>query len=249
MNYKGKKIVITGGSTGIGLEMAKDFLKSGAKVLITGRNISKLEKAKQELGANLFVLQSDTSSMKDINNLVEYCSNNFKVIDSLIVNAGIAENNIFGKTTEEDFDKIFDINVKGLFFTTQALLPIIAKKGSIVLTASIVSFKGMPNLSVYNASKAAVRSFARSLANDLKGHGIRVNALSPGVTETPIMKNGLGMNEDEINGFKDFLKEASPIGRMARPEEISKAALFLCSDTASYINGVELCVDGGFAQI
>lgn len=249
MNYKNKNIVITGGSTGIGFEMAKDFLSQGAKVLITGRNADKLELAKKKLGDSSSILKSDASSMSDIKELANFCKSHFKSIDALIVNAGIAEKNTFGETTEEHFDKIFDINVKGLFFTVQNLLPSIKEEGSIVLTASIVSFKGMPNLSLYNASKATVRSFARSLANDLKERKIRVNALSPGVTETPIMANGLEMGEADIQGFKDYLKEASPIGRMAHPSEISKAALFLCSQNASYVNGIEFCVDGGFGQI
>jgi len=249
VRFKNKNIVITGGSSGIGLEMAREFIKEGAKVLITGRNEKRLNLAKQELGDKLLILKANSNSLEDISHLKEVCKSELGEIHALLANAGIAQNNKFGNTDETQFNDIFDINVKGVFFTIQTLLPLISKGGSILMTGSIVSFKGMPNLSLYNASKAAIRSFARSLANDLKTREIRVNTLSPGVTETPIIKGGLAMDDEAIAGFKEYLKEASPIGRMAHPTEIAKGALFLCSQDASYVNGIEFCIDGGFGQI
>lgn len=167
----------------------------------------------------------------------------------MFANAGIAENNGFGETTEIDFSKTFDINVKGVFFTVQTLLPLLKDGASVVLTASIVANKGMENLSLYNASKAAVRSFARSWANDLKGRKIRVNAISPGLTRTAIQENGLKMDETQIAALNDYAKGAVPLGYIAQPDEIATAALFLASSDACYVNGIELTVDGGLSQI
>lgn len=248
-DFKNKKVVITGGTSGIGLATAKKFLEAGAEVLITGRNQQKLEKIKDQLGKNVIVLQSDVSDMSDIDKLTDKISELWLKFDVLFANAGIAVNNTMGSTSEEMFSNTFNINVRGVFFCVEKLLPLINDGGTIVLTSSIVGNKGMPNLSLYNASKAAVRSFSRSWANDLKLRNIRVNTVSPGVTETPIFKSGLDMSDEEINGFKDFLKESSPIGRMGKPEEIADSVLFLSSNKASYINGIELSVDGGLAQV
>lgn len=248
-DFNNKKVVITGGTSGIGLATAKKFLEAGAQVLITGRNQQKLEKIKDQLGAGVTVLQSDVSNLSDIDNLKDKISKDWQEFDILFANAGIAVNNSMGSTSEEMFSDTFNINVRGVFFCVEKLMPLIKDGGAIVLTSSIVGNKGMPNLSLYNASKAAVRSFSRSWANDLKSKGIRVNTVSPGVTETPIFKTGLDMSEEDINGFKSFLKEASPIGRMGKPEEIADSVLFLSSSKASYINGIELSVDGGFAQV
>lgn len=249
-NFNNKVILITGGSTGIGLATAKQFIENGAKkVYVTGRNIESLNSAKSQLGEKLFPIQSDTSSLQDISLLISQIKNNGDTLDILFANAGIAETNNFGETTENEFDKTFDINVKGMFFTVQSALEILKDGAAIILNASIVSNKGMANLSLYNASKAAVRSFARTWSNDLKTKAIRVNAVSPGVTLTPIMKNGLKMDDAAIAGFAQMLAQNSPIGRMAEPSEIAAAVLFLASDAASYVNGIELSVDGGFAQI
>lgn len=195
------------------------------------------------------MLQSDVSNLSDIDNLKDKISKDWQAFDVLFANAGIAVNNSMGSTSAKMFSNTFNINVRGVFFCVEKLMPLIKDGGAIVLTSSIVGNKGMPNLSLYNASKAAVRSSSRSWANDLKSKGIRVNTVSPGVTETPIFKTGLGMSDDDINGFKSFLKESSPIGRMGKPEEIADSVLFLSSSKASYINGIELSVDGGFAQV
>ncbi|HVI50826.1 MAG TPA: SDR family oxidoreductase [Candidatus Sulfotelmatobacter sp.] len=248
--FQDQVVVVTGGSTGIGLASAEAFLKQGAKrVYVTGRSEASLAKAKAHLGDGAVTVASDVSRLEDVAKLRELIEARGDRLDVIFANAGIAENNVFGKTKETEFDSIFGINVKGLFFSVQELLPILKDHGAVVLTASIVANKGLANLSLYNASKAAVRSFARSWANDLRGRGIRVNAVSPGATRTPIMENGLKMNAEQIEQMQGWVKEAAPLGRMATPDEIAAAVLFLASKEASYITGVELSVDGGLAQI
>lgn len=242
--------VVTGGSTGIGFAIAKALLAEGARrVYVTGRSAKSLGEAAAALGDAAVVVVSDVASLFDLQKLKSEIEKRGDQLDAVFANAGIAENNRFGETPEVDFCKTFDINVKGVFFTVQTLLPLLKDGASIVLTASIVANKGMENLSLYNASKAAVRSFARSWANDLKGRKIRVNALSPGFTRTPIMENGLKMDETQIDALKEYASQVVPLGYMAQPEEIATAALFLVSNDAKYVNGVELTVDGGFSQI
>ena len=249
--FSGQVVVVTGGSTGIGFSVAKLFLEGGAStVYVTGRNSANLDAAVAKLGKGAIGFVSDVAKLSDLEQLKSRLEADGRKVDILVANAGIAENNDLGETHEALYDRIFDINVKGVFYTVQTLLPVLrGDGGSIVLTGSIVGNKGMERLSAYNASKAAVRSFARSFANDLKGRGIRVNTVSPGVTRTPIMENGLKMDDEKIAGFKAYLKDAAPIGRMADPDEIAEAVLFLASSKASYITGVELSVDGGLAQI
>ncbi|WP_162520439.1 MULTISPECIES: SDR family NAD(P)-dependent oxidoreductase [Agrobacterium] len=248
--FNGQVVVVTGGSTGIGFSVAKLFLEGGASaVYVTGRNSANLDAAIAKLGKGAIGFVSDVAKLSDLEQLKSRIEADGRKVDILVANAGIAENNDLGETHEALYDRIFDINVKGVFYTVQTLLPVLRDGGSIVLTGSIVGNKGMERLSAYNASKAAVRSFARSFANDLKGRGIRVNTVSPGVTRTPIMENGLKMDDEKIAGFKAYLKDAAPIGRMADPDEIAEAVLFLASSKASYITGVELSVDGGLAQI
>jgi len=242
--------VVTGGSTGIGFAIAKALLADGAKrVYITGRTAKSLDKAVTSLGQGAVAVVSDVAKLSDLQKLKSEIERQGDRLDAVFANAGIAENNHFGETVEADFIKTFDINVKGVFFTVQTLLPLLKDGGSVVLTASIVANKGMENLSLYNSSKAAVRSFARSWANDLKGRKIRVNALSPGLTRTPIMENGLKLDEAQIAALNNYAKEVVPLGYMAQPEDIATAALFLASHEARYVNGVELTVDGGFSQI
>lgn len=249
-SFADKNIVITGGSTGIGLASAIEFKRLGAKnIFITGRNLKNLESAKNELGDIAHIFNGDVAKVEDSEKLAQFIVAKNLKIDVVFANAGIAENNEFGNTSEAEFDKTFDINVKGIFFSVQSLLPLVNDGASIILTSSIVGNKGMANLSLYNASKAAVRSFARSFANDLKARKIRVNALSPGVTLTPIMKNGLKMDDAQLEGFKEYLKDAAPLARAAVPEEIAKSVIFLASNDASYITGIELSVDGGLAQV
>lgn len=242
--------VVTGGSTGIGFAIAKALLTEGAmRVYITGRSTASLDKAAAALGNQAVPVVSDVSKLPDLQKLKAEIERYGDKLDTVFANAGIAENNRFGETAEADFGKTFDINVKGVFFTVQTLLPLLKDGASVVLTASIVANKGMENLSLYSASKAAVRSFARSWANDLKGRKIRVNALSPGFTRTPIQENSLKMDEAQIAALRDYAAQAVPLGYMAEPEEIACAALFLASSDARYVNGVQLTADGGFSQI
>ena len=242
--------VVTGGSSGIGLASTEALVREGARrVYITGRNEQALRQAAERLGPVVVPVAADAAKLSDAEALAGRIREAGDVVDVLFANAGIAEGNSFGATTAEAFDRTFDINVRGLFFTVQTLLPLIRDGGSIVLNASIVSSKGMPNLSVYNASKAAVRSFARSWSNDLKARGIRVNALSPGATDTPIMVNGLKLSPEEKAGFAAYVGQVAPAGRMAVPEEIAAGFLFLADRSSSYVNGIELAVDGGLAQV
>jgi NAD(P)-dependent dehydrogenase (short-subunit alcohol dehydrogenase family) len=247
--FTNKIALVTGGSTGIGLATAKLLIEEGAKVYITGRTQKTLDEAAAHLGSKAVPVLSDVASLADLKSLSNTVAKAGDKLDHLFANAGVAEYNTLGQTDEAEYEKTFDINVKGVFFTVQSLLPVLRDGASVVLTASIVANKGMANLSLYNASKAAVRSFARSFANDLKARGIRVNAVSPGATRTPIMENGLKMTEEHIEGFRTHLEATAPIGRMADPSEIAKAVAFLLSDEASYITASDLLVDGGFAQI
>lgn len=242
--------VVTGGSTGIGFAIANALLAEGAKrVYITGRSTESLNQAVSALGDRAVPVVSDVARLSELQKLKVEIEKQGDKLDTVFANAGIAENTLFGEAAEEDFGKTFDINVKGVFFTVQTLLPLLKDGASVVLTGSIVANKGMENLSLYNASKAAVRSFARSWANDLKGRKIRVNVLSPGFTRTPIQENSLKMDEAQIASLRDYAAQVVPLGYMAQPEDIASAALFLASQDARYVNGVELAVDGGFSQI
>jgi NAD(P)-dependent dehydrogenase (short-subunit alcohol dehydrogenase family) len=242
--------VVTGGSTGIGFSIAQALIEQGAKrVYITGRSARTLNEAAARLGNAAVAVISDVSSLPDLEKLKKAIDAHGDRLDSVFANAGICEKNEIGKTEEAEFDKTFDINVKGVFFTVQTLLPLVKDGASLVLTASICANNGMEGLSLYNASKSAVRSFARTWANDLRGRKIRVNALSPGFTLTPLMENGLHLNDAEIEALKDYAAQEVPLGYMAEPAEIATAALFLASQDAKYVNGTELTVDGGISQI
>lgn len=248
--YLNQVAVVTGGSTGIGFAIAQQLIHEGAKrVYITGRSLDTLNLAAQTLGATAISVVSDVAKLPDLEALKYAIEQRGDTITHLFANAGIAEYNSFGTSTESEFDKTFDINVKGVFFTVQTLLPLMRESSAIVLTGSIVGNKGMENLSIYSASKAAVRSFARTWANDLKARKIRVNTISPGLTRTPIMENGLKLNAEQFAQLQAYASTAVPLGYIADPKEIASAALFLASNEASYINGIELTVDGGMTQI
>lgn len=245
---EGKIAVITGGNSGIGLATAKRFVTEGAYVFITGRRQKQLDLAVSEIGKNVMGIQSDVSNLADIDKIYNTVKDQKNRIDIIFANAGIAQFAPLEKISEEHFDKIFRINVKGLLFTVQKLLPIFQEGGSIILNASIGSSKGVEETSVYSATKAAVRSFARTWTVDLRHRKIRVNAISPGPIDTPIFSN-LMQNEEQSEQFKKNIVNTVPMGRMGTPDEVAKVVSFLASDDSSYITGIELFVDGGLAQI
>ena len=246
--FENKVVVVTGGTSGIGLATAKAFSAEGASVFITGRRKDALDAAVKKIGGQITGVQGDMSGLADIDRLYDAVQQKHGHIDVVFANAGGGEFAALGAITEEHYQRTFDTNVKGVLFTVQKALPLLRDGGSIVLTSSTTSVSGMPALSVYSATKAAVRNFARNWILDLKDRRIRVNAVSPGVTETA------GLNElfgggDQAEGTKDYLAGLIPAGRIGQPEEIAKVVLFLASDAASFINGVELFVDGGQVQI
>jgi NAD(P)-dependent dehydrogenase (short-subunit alcohol dehydrogenase family) len=248
MKLEGKVAVITGGNSGMGLATAQRFVAEGAYVFITGRRQGELDAAVKLIGRNVTAVQGDVSKLADLDRLYATVKEQKGKIDILFANAGAGEYGRLGEISEEHFDKTFNINVKGLLFTVQKALPLFQDGGSIILNASIASIKGMEAFGVYSASKAAVRSFARTWTVDLKSRKIRVNTLSPGPIDTPILK-GLAPTEEDLGQLKANLAAAVPLGRMGSPDEIAKAALFLASDDSSYVTGIELFVDGGMAQI
>jgi NAD(P)-dependent dehydrogenase (short-subunit alcohol dehydrogenase family) len=243
-----KIALVTGGNSGIGLATAKQFVAEGAYVFITGRRDSELAKAAQEIGGNVTSVKGDVSRLADLDRLFDQIKKEKGRLDVIFANAGVAKYGRMGEITEELYDSIFDINVKGVLFTVQKALPLLADGASIILNASIVASKGLPANAVYSASKAAVRSFARTMSTDLKGRQIRVNAVSPGSTDTPGFAELIGSSEVGQQRIK-MLSGAIPLGRLGRPEEIAKAVAFLASDESSYITGIELFVDGGMAQV
>jgi NAD(P)-dependent dehydrogenase (short-subunit alcohol dehydrogenase family) len=244
---EGKIAVITGGSSGIGLATAQQFVNEGAYVFIAGLDRSQVEAAIKQIGKNVTGVQSDVSNLEDLDRLYNTVKQQKGRIDVLFANAGILEFAPLGSITESHFDKSFDINVKGLLFTVQKALPLFQDGGSIILTASVNASKGYEATSVYSATKAAIRSFARSWTVDLKHRKIRVNAISPGPIVTPMTSSMLQSEGGEQ--LKSALLSTMPQGRMGNPDEIAKAVLFLATDDSSFITGIELFVDGGIAQI
>jgi NAD(P)-dependent dehydrogenase (short-subunit alcohol dehydrogenase family) len=245
---EGKIAVITGGNSGIGLATAQRFVQEGAFVFITGRRQSELDKAVKQIGRNVIGVQGDVSNLADLDRLYDTVKQQKGRIDILFANAGILKSAPLGSITESDFDKLFNINVKGLLFTVQKALTLFQDGGSIILTSSVGGSKGTPGLSVYNATKAAIRSFARSWTVDLKHRKIRVNAISPGPTDTPGLSH-LFENGQQAEQVKTTLLSTIPLGRMGSPDEVAKAVSFLASDDSSFITGIELFVDGGRGQI
>jgi NAD(P)-dependent dehydrogenase (short-subunit alcohol dehydrogenase family) len=244
----GKVAVITGGSSGIGLATAKKFVEEGAYVFITGRRQSELDKAKAVIGHNVTAVQGDAANLDDIERLYRAVKETKGRVDIVFANAGFVEHKTIDEVTPEHFDKTFGINVRGLLFTVQKALPLMKRGGSIILTSSIVSVKGLPAHGVYGATKAAVRSFARTWTTELKDRGIRVNALSPGATDTPIIDSQF-TSKEQADAARDRFAAATPMGRIGRPEELALSALFLASDDSSFITGIDLQVDGGLVQV
>jgi NAD(P)-dependent dehydrogenase (short-subunit alcohol dehydrogenase family) len=243
-----KIALITGGNSGIGLATAHRFVDEGAYVYITGRRDSELAAAVKAIGKNVTGVQGDVSNLDDLDRLFAQIKEEKGKLDIVFANAGVARYAPLGAITEEFYDSIFNTNVKGLLFTVQKALPLLPNGASIILNASIVASKGLSANSVYSATKAAVRSFARTWTTDLKDRRIRVNAVSPGSTDTPGFSQLLASGE----AGKERLKTISnivPLGRLGTPDEIAKAVLFLASDDSSYVTGTELFVDGGFAQV
>lgn len=242
-----KVAVVTGGTTGIGLAIAKRFVQEGAYVFITGRRQPELDAATAEIGRNVTAIKTDAANLRDLDALFESVKTQRGRVDILVANAGGGSFATLGEITEEHFDKTFATNVKGVLFTVQSALPLLGKGASVILTGSTTSATGGPAFSVYSASKAAVRNFARSWIQDLKGRDIRVNVLSPGPTRTPGLLHLAqpGQEQALLDGFAAMV----PLGRVGEPDEIGKAAVFLASDASSFVNGAELFVDGGAAQI
>jgi len=245
---EGKIALITGGNSGIGLATAKRFVKEGAYVFITGRREPELAAALKEIGKNVSAVQGDVSNLNDLDRLFAQIKREKGKLDIVFANAGVATYAALGEITEDHFDSIFNINVKGFLFTVQKALPLLPNGASIILNASIVASKGFSSNSVYSATKAAVRSFARTWTTDLKDRRIRVNAISPGAIDTPGLSELLASSETGQQRMAAIFTLV-PLGRFGTPDEIAKAVIFLASDDSSYITGTELFVDGGFAQV
>ena len=245
---EGKIAIVTGGSTGIGLATAKRFASEGAHVIVTGLRQAELDAAVSEIG-NATGIQVDSSNMAELDALFDWVKSEKGRIDVLFVNAGVGSMLPLGKITEEHYDDTFGSNVKGVLFTVQKALPLLADGASVILNGSTAASGGTEEFSVYAASKAAVRSFARNWILDLKGRGIRVNTLSPGPTKTPGLLGLAGPDAARQQEMLDALASRIPMGRLGEPDEIAKAAVFLASDDSSFVNGIELFVDGGKAQI
>ena len=245
---EGKIALITGGNSGIGLATAKQFVNEGAYVFITGRRDSELAAAVKEISKNATGIQGDVSNLADLDRLFAQIKREKGKLDVVFANAGIAKYAAFGKITEDFYDSMFDVNVKGVLFTVQKALSLLSDGASIILNASIAGSKGLPTYSVYSATKAAVRSFARTWTTDLKDRRIRVNAISPGSIDTPAATDLLASSAVGEQRRK-MVSTSVPLGRFGRPDEVAKAVVFLASDDSSYITGTELFVDGGFAQV
>ena len=245
---EGKVAVITGGNSGIGLATARRFVAEGAHVFITGRRQAELDEAVRQIGRNVTGVQGDVSNLADLDRLFGTVKQQQGRLDVLFANAGVLAVAPLGLITEEDFAKVFNINVKGLLFTVQIALPLFTDGGSIILNASIVASKALEARSVYSASKAAVRSFARGWTTELTHRKIRVNVISPGPIETPI-RDKVGGTREQIEQFKAKVLAATPMDRMGTPDEVANAVVFLASDDSSYVTGIELFVDGGMAQV
>lgn len=245
---EGKVAVVTGGNSGIGLASAKRLAEEGARVAISGRNQKTLDEAIQIIGHNVLAVKADTAKVADTERFLKEVATKLGKIDVLFVNAGIAKFLPISDVTEEHFDEQFDINVRGAYFTVQKAVPYLNDGASIILNTSVVSTKGQANTTVYSSTKAALRSFARSVSAELVGREIRVNAVAPGPIETPIFGK-TGLSKEHIDEFAKQVTEGVPMKRFGKPEEVAGAVAFLASSDSSYITGVELNVDGGMGQL
>lgn len=244
----GRVAIITGAASGLGLATTRRFMAEGAKVIAVDRNEAHLRELKAELGESLSFMVVDITRMQDLEQLREHVSESYGMADILFANAGIAAFAPIEQVDENTFDRIVETNLKGTFFTVQALLPVLRDGASVVLTSSVAGFKGSPAFSVYSATKAAIRSLARTLTTDLHARRIRVNAVSPGIIETPIGQNA-GLSTDELATFYTKAVSETPAGRNGHADDIASAVLYLASDDAAFVAGSELVVDGGWAQV
>ncbi|MGW4138463.1 SDR family NAD(P)-dependent oxidoreductase [Streptomyces mirabilis] len=244
----GKVAVVTGGSSGIGFATAQQFVEEGAFVFITGRRRPELDKAKDEIGRNVTTVQGDVSVSADLDRLFGTVGEEKGKIDVVVANSGLVDPQVFGQITEASFDRIFNVNARGTLFTAQKALPLMNDGGSIILVGSIAGHVGVEGYTTYSATKAALRSYARTWTKELKGRGIRVNVLSPGPIDTPIMDSQADSKEG-ADAIRAAFASVVPLGRMGRPEEVAAAAVFLASDESSFCAGMELSVDGGMAQV
>jgi NAD(P)-dependent dehydrogenase (short-subunit alcohol dehydrogenase family) len=248
MQLKNKVTVITGGSSGIGLATAQLFVEEGAYVYILGRRQSELDKAKAVIGKNVTAVKGDVANLADLDRLYQIVAADKGVVDIVFANAGFVEHRTVEQITLEHYEKTFNINVRGVIFTVQKALALMTHGGSIILNSSIVADKGLPAHGTYGATKAALRSLAKTWTVELKDRGIRINTLSPGATDTPIIDSQF-TSKEQADSAKEAFSSRTPLGRLGRPEELAGAALFLASDSSSYITGIDLPVDGGFAQV
>ena len=248
---KGKVAVITGGTTGIGLAIAKQFVAEGATVIVTGLEREELDLAVKDIGANSFGAKADASSLAEMDTLLKDVKSKYGRLDTVIANAVTDQHAPLGKITEEQFDKMMDTNLKGILFTVQSAVPLMPNDGTIILIGSTASVAPPAGMSIYGAIKGGFHGMVRSLIKDVKGTGVRINILSPGAVDTPSLRRALGKasGADNADSIIKSIAERSPLGRIGSASEIGKVAVFLASDASSYVNGVELFVDGGLTQV
>lgn len=249
MRLAGRVALVTGGSSGLGLATARHFAAEGAQVFITGRRQAALDAAVAQIRGDAVAIRGDVSNLADLDRLYEIIGQRAGRLDILFANAGVGEFAPLGQISEAHFDQAFSVNVKGTLFTVQQALPLMPDGASIVINGSMVSIRGVPAFGVYAATKAALRSFARTWSVDLRARRIRVNVVSPGTVITPGYRESLGLNDEQIRAMESDVAATSPLGRAGTPDEIARAVVFLASQESSYITGIELFVDGGVSQI
>ncbi|MFD9663584.1 SDR family NAD(P)-dependent oxidoreductase [Rhodococcus sp. NPDC059968] len=251
LGMEGKVAVVTGGTQGIGLAIAKEFVEQGAKVVITGREQPSIDEAVAEIGSAGSGIRADVSSLEDMDAMYQEVMVRHGRLDAVVANAAIGAHAPLGSITVDQFDRTFDTNVKGVLFTVQQALPLMRDGGTIVIVGSTASIQPPRGMGLYGGAKAAVRAFVRSWIQDIKGSGVRLNVLSPGAVDTPSLRSALAMaiGPDQVPGAVKEMGEGNPTGRIAQPREIAQAVSFLSSDVSSFITGVELFADGGMAQV